>query len=134
MRLASINRQEPITAGNIPVSRFSNLMEDLVSEVNDLTAVPIRNISDDTTVLVTDVVVRNTGGNVVVTIPADTFDIGSSVEFQNDGTGTMKIACDDTLTSSAGLGTGTRTIASGGESRVLLVADGKWKIRGEQIT
>lgn len=118
--------------------RFAQVLEDLVEDVNDLGAKPVRNITENTTLIITDVIVRNTGGNVVVTIPASTaveFDIGTGIEFQNDGSGTMKIAIDtDTLTDSSGLGTGTRTIATNGEGRALLVADTQWKFSGEQIT
>lgn len=135
------NRQDPLNEGSgVPTIRFSGFLEDLVNDVNDLTAVPVRNITEDTTLIIMDAgtVIRNTGSNITVTIPSSTsveFDIGTLIEFQNDGTGTMKIAINtDTLTDSSSLGTGTRTIAKDGEARIRLVALTKWKISGEQIT
>lgn len=139
MKIIPPNRQDPISEGNgTPSTRFANVVEDLVNAFNDLIALPVREISEDTTLVLEDggTVIRNVGGNVTVTIPAveNQVDVGTWVEFQNDGTGIMTIIAEDTLTSSAGLGTGTRAIAVDGEARILLVAPTQWKIRGEQIT
>ena len=133
------NRYDPIAQGNgEPEQRFIDFLEDVATEINNLVARPVREITADTTLVLEDggTVIRNVGSsNIVVTIPASTYDVGAEIEFQNDGSGTMKIAIDtDTLTSSADGTTGTRTIAAAGEARTLLVAETQWKIRGEQMT
>ena len=107
----------------------------MVNVVNNLTLKPINTIDNDFTLILTDVVVRYTGNtNITITIPANTFEIGKEIEIQNDGTAIITVVTTDTLTSSAGLGTGPRSIAAKGDARIFLTASTNWKISGNQIT
>ncbi len=136
MTIIATNRTQAIVSKDgLPITRFADVIDDLVDTVNDLTAKPVRNISVDTTLVLEDAgtVIRNTAGNITVTIPTG-YDIGTEIEFQNDGTGTMKITVTDTLINSADGTTGIRTIAIDGEARTILVTSTQWKIRGEQLT
>lgn len=137
MTLVATNRYERLTLENgSPSLRFAELIEDMTNAVNDLTLKPINTIDDDFTLILTDVVVRYAGStNITITIPASTFQVGTEVEVQNDGTAIITVATTtDTLTSSAGLGTGSRAIAASGDARLFLTALTNWKISGNQIT
>jgi len=136
------NRYDPITAqGGKPTIRFADVMEDLVNGVNDLNAKPINDITDDFALILTNAgqVIRYAGTtNITITIPASTdveFDVGTEIEIQHDGTAVITVVIiTDTLTSSAGLGTGPRKIAAKGDARLFLTALTNWKISGNQIT
>ena len=84
--------------------------------------------------------IRKTSTTVsqVYTIPDNAsvaYDIGTLIAIQNDGSVAMSVAITtDTLTSSSGLGTGTRTLASGGAAVIQKVASTSWKITGDQLT
>ena len=137
MTLVATNRYERLTAQDgVPSLRFAELIEDMVNAVNDLTTKPINTITDDFTLILTDVVIRYTGStNITITIPADTFEVGDEIEIQNDGTAIITVdTTTDTLTSSAGLGIGERSIAAKGDARIFLTASTNWKISGNQIT
>lgn len=122
--------------------RFAEFLDEIVESVNRLVARPINTQNSSYTFLLTDalMIVRKTSttANQVYTIPANTsvaFELGHVLEVQNDGSVAMTVAIDtDTLTSEAGLGTGTRTIGPGGSGRFVKVADTEWKARGEQMT
>lgn len=142
MTIITINRNDPIALpSRRPTLRFVGVIEDLVNKINDLTAKPINTITDDYTLILNDGgrAVRYAGtSNITITIPASTavsFDVGTETEIQNDGTAIITVAITtDTLTSSAGLGTGSRAIAASGDARLFLTAPTKWKISGNQIT
>jgi len=137
MTLIATNRYERMTAQDgAPSLRFAELIEDMANAVNDLTTKPINTITDDFTLILTDVVVRYAGStNITITIPADTFEVGDEIEIQNDGTAIITIVTTtDTLTSSAGLGTGSRAIAAKGDARIFLTELTNWKISGNQVT
>jgi len=126
----------------MPSLIFAGVIEDLVDSTNKLSAQPVNSQDSNYTFLLTDAleIVRKTSSttNQVYTIPSNVttaFDIGTVLEVQNDGSVDMKVAIDtDTMTSEAGLGTGTRTIGPSGSGRFVKVAATKWKARGEQMT
>ena len=137
------NRFDPmVDEGGIPSIRFSDVVEALVSDVNDLLE-PSINIQDsDYTLVLEDAgkIIRKTSTTnfqdyIIPANSAVAFPIGTRVEWQNDGSSDMDVDIDtDTLTSEAGLGTGKRTIAPDGSAIIRKVATSKWKIRGEQLT
>lgn len=137
------NRYDPITEGNgVPEQRFIDVIEDMVAAINDLLVIPINAQEDDYTFVLADVgsIMRKTvaTSQQKYTIPASTavpYEVGTRIEVQNDTTSPLSLTIDDdTLTSEAGLGTGTRTIGPKGSAILTLVEATQWKIRGEQLT
>ena len=137
------NRFDPMVDENgVQSLRFSDVVEDLVNDVNDLLE-PAINIQDsDYTLVLEDAgkIIRKTSSTnfqdyIIPANSAVAFPVVTRVEWQNDGTAPMDIDIDDDeLVSEDGLGTGKRTIAPGGSAIGTKVATTKWKIRGRQIT
>ena len=125
-----------------PNLRFAEFLSEIVETLNAVAARPINTQDSSYTFLLTDAftIVRkaSTTTNQVYTIPSNdsvAFEFGHVLEVQNDGTVSLDVAIDtDTLTSEAGLGTGTRTIGPRGSGRFVKVAATDWKARGEQMT
>jgi len=125
-----------------PNLRFAAFLVELTAAVNKLTAPPVNTQDSSYTFVLADAgsIIRKTSTTVnqIYTIPANVdvaIEVGSQIEIQNDGTVDLDIAIDtDTLTSEAGLGTGTRILAAAGSAVLRKVAATKWKIRGEQLT
>ena len=143
MTIIAVNRRDTIvTEKGVQTLLFAAMIENLINTVNAVVARPVNTQDVDYTFLLTDAltIVRKTSStsNQTYTIPANTevaFEIGHTLEVQNDGSVDIKIAINtDTLTSEAGLGTGTRTVAAAGSAIITKVADTQWKIRGEQLT
>ncbi len=143
MRIIAPNRYDALTnKQGVPERRFITTMEDIASNLNDLMALPINTQDSDYTLLITDagqiLCLADNTTFLTYTIPDNdsvTFDIGTQIEIQNDSIFELTISITtDTLTSEAGLGTGTRTVAASGSARLLKVAETEWKIRGEQLT
>ncbi len=131
-----------VDTDGLPSSLFSEVLENLVEDVNNLGALPINTQNSDYTLVLEDSgqIIRKTSStsSQTYTIPDNNsveFEIGTQIEIQNDGSVSMLIVIiDDTLTSSADGTTGTRTLAASGEARIVKVEKTKWKIRGEQLT
>ena len=143
MRLIAPNRFDPIVDENgVPSLRFSDVIEDLVSDVNDLLEPSINTQDSDYTLVLEDAgkVLRKTSSTnfqdyIIPANSAVAFPVVTRVEFQNDGSSDMDINIDnDELVSEAGLGSGKRTIAPDGSAIITKVATTKWKIRGQQLT
>lgn len=142
-KIIAPNRNEPlVSSAGQPGLRFSDVLEALVDGVNALVARPMNTQDEDYTFLITDdqTVVRKTSttASQAYTIPSNdnvSFDIGTVLEVQNDGTADLDVAIeDDTLTFEADGTTGTRTIAASGSGRFVKVEDTDWKCRGQQMT
>ena len=143
MRRIAPNRFDPLVdEDGRPSLRFSNVVEDLVSDVNDLLEPSINTQDNDYTLVLEDAgkIVRKTSSTnfqdyIIPANSAVAFPIGTRVEFQNDGSSDMDVDIDtDTLTSEAGLGTGKRIIAKDGSAIIRKVATTQWKIKGQQLT
>ena len=140
--ITATRRDEKLTDEGLPSTRFAALIEDLVRAVNNLVTTPISTQDSDYTFVLGDAgsIVRKTSTTTLqtYTIPSNEdvqFQVGALIEVQNDGSQPLDIAVvDDTLTSSAGLGTGTRTLAAAGEARLRKVTATNWKISGEGVT
>ncbi len=137
------NRYDPISEGNgEPELRFAEFLEDITNAVNDLIAIPVNTQEADYTFVLEDAgtIIRKTvvTSQQKYTVPASTavaYEVGTRIEVQNDTTSSLSLTIDDdTLTSEAGLGTGTRTIGPKGSAKLTLVEETQWKIRGEQLT
>ncbi len=137
------NRFDPIVDENgVPSLRFSDVIEDLVSNVNDLLEPSINTQDSDYTLVLEDAgkILRKTSSTnfqdyIIPANSAVAFPVVTRVEFQNDGSSDMDIDIDDDeLVSEAGLGSGKRTIARDGSAIITKVATTKWKIRGQQMT
>ena len=141
-RIAPNRHNAVVDEGGRFVRRSADVIEDLVNDVNDLMALPINTQDSSYTFLLTDAgkIIRKTSTTLLqtYTIPANSsaaFDLGTEIQVQNDGTVALSIAIDsDTLTSSAGLGVGTRILGASGEARLTKVTATSWKISGEQVT
>ena len=126
----------------LPSSLFSEVLENLVEDVNNLGALPINTQDSNYTLVLEDSgqIIRKTSsiGSQTYTIPDNDsveFDLGTQIEIQNDGSVSMLIAItDDTLISSVNGETGVRLLAASGEARIVKVEKTKWKIRGENLT
>ena len=137
------NRFDPmVDEGGIPSIRFSDVVKDLVSDVNDLMEPAINTQDGDYTLVLEDAgkIIRKTSSINFqdYIIPANSvvaFPIGTRVEFQNDGSSNMDVDIDDDeFVNEAGLGAGKRTIAPDGSLIATKVATTKWKNRGQQLT
>lgn len=143
MRRIAPSRFDPmVSEEGLPTRRFASVVEDLVSDVNDLLEPSVNTQDSDYTLVLedADTVIRKTSSTNFqdYIIPANSvvaFPIGTRIEFQNDGSSDMDIDIDvDTLTSEAGLGAGKRTIAKDGSAIIRKVAETQWKVRGQQLT
>ena len=143
MRRIAPNRFDPLVdETGRPSLRFSDVIEDLVSNVNDLLEPSVNTQDSDYTLVLEDagkVLQKTSSTNFQdYIIPANSsvaFPIITRIEVHNDGSSDMDIDIDDDeLVSEAGLGSGKRTIAPDGSAIITKVATTKWKIRGEQLT
>lgn len=122
--------------------RFARFLENVASIIRGLQFRPINTQESDYTLVLEDAgkIIRKTSSTAAqsYTIPPNTvvtFEIGTFINIQNDGDTSLNVIIDtDTLTSSAGLGNGGRTIATNGEATIVKVADTLWKITGDQLT
>lgn len=137
------NRFDPIVdEDGRQTIRFSQVVEDLVEDVNDLLEPSISTQDSDYTLVLEDAgtIIRKTSSTLFkdYIIPANSavaFPVVTRIEIQNDGSVDMKVSIDtDTLTFEADGTTGTRTIAPSGSAILTKVADTNWKIRGQQLT
>lgn len=136
------NRFEKILENDKMSTRFAQYMESLERTVNNLSFRPVNTQDANYTFVLADAgaIVRKTSvaAAQTYTIAASDsvqFPIGTYINIQNDGISTLKVAIiTDTLTSSAGLGTGPRTVGVSGEATLVKVDATNWKISGEQIT
>lgn len=143
MRIIAPNRNDRLVdERGAPGLRFAAVLEDLAENVNNLTALPINTQDSNYTFVLEDAgqIIRKTSNTTLqtYTIPDNdsvTFEIGTQIEIQNDGSVSLTIAITtDTLTFSADGTTGSRTLAAAGEVRLVKVATTEWKIRGEGLT
>lgn len=143
MRRIAPSRFDPmVSEEGLPTRRFASVVEDLVSDVNDLLEPSINTQDSDYTLVLEDAgkIIRKTSTTnfqdyIIPANSAVAFPIGTRIEFQNDGSSDMDIdIVTDTLTSEAGLGNGKRTIAKDGSAVIRKVDETKWKIRGQQLT
>lgn len=163
MTITGTRRDDPLTNQGVATIRFATLLEDLVRDLNDLTAkeftaVTVQDNSYTFTLDDANTVVRKTaaGTGQGYKIPAATavaFVLGTFIEMENESPADLFLTIDDdTLETSidptllAG-GTphsvdgtttqGTRTIAAKGFARIRLVQvdDGViWRVTGDQVT
>ena len=128
-----------VDTDGLPSSLFSDVLENLVEDVNNLVAAPVNTQNSDYTFVLDDTLIRFTGTIALkVTIPDNDsvgFEIGTVVEVQNDTSKALSVEIDtDILTFEADGTTGSRTIAAAGSGRFRKIETTKWKCRGEQMT
>jgi hypothetical protein len=76
-------------------------------------------------------------GTVTFTIPANgtvAYPIGTAITFIVSATGTLNIACNDTMTLAGTTTTGTRTLTTNGVATAIKVTSTGWRISGSGLS
>lgn len=163
MTITAPRRDEALVQTGLPTTRFANLLEELVRDVNELNILRFIPVSvqdesytfdvDDANTIVRKTAV-STGQRYTIPAFAQTpFELGSWIEIHNESAGTLQLAIDDDklLTSidptllaggtphavDGSTNTGTRIIAAEGFARIVLVqieAPVTWRVTGDQVT
>lgn len=137
------NRDDKILEENGNTTfRFARFLENIAEILRNLSNQEI-NTQDENYTFVSDdagKIIRNTTSTVNqrYTIPSNAdvdYPLGTFINIQNDSLLSLSIRIDtDTLTSSAGLGSGNRVLGPSGEAKIVKVDATTWKITGAQLT